>query len=157
QVEGAGPTIDLDGVRLGTAALGLPIPVDPGPHLVEARAGGKKPWSKRLTTRPASLLTIAVPALENAKTEPPSTVSVSASSPPSPLSLPSSAGPSRDVLPTTGSDHSAARRTAYILGATGSLFLLAGSYFGVRAKLAWDERNAHCQDGCDQTAVDAWE
>jgi len=38
-------SISLDGVSLGAAAIGDDLPVDPGPHHVEARAPGYKPYS----------------------------------------------------------------------------------------------------------------
>jgi PEGA domain len=38
--------ISLDGVSLGSSAIGDELPVDPGPHNVEARARGFKPFNK---------------------------------------------------------------------------------------------------------------
>jgi hypothetical protein len=37
-------TISLDGVVLGDAVLNLPLPADPGPHVVEASASGFRPF-----------------------------------------------------------------------------------------------------------------
>jgi tetratricopeptide (TPR) repeat protein len=40
-----GLEIVRDGVPLGRAAWGVPTPVDPGLHVVQARAPGKQPWA----------------------------------------------------------------------------------------------------------------
>jgi hypothetical protein len=39
-----GLELELDGTRIGSAARGVPTPVDPGVHLVEARAPGRQPF-----------------------------------------------------------------------------------------------------------------
>jgi hypothetical protein len=55
EVEGAeaipGFSVELDGVRLGTAAYGVPTPIDPGTHRVVAAAPGRKPWSYEVTVQ----------------------------------------------------------------------------------------------------------
>ncbi len=38
-------TLSLDGVSLGSSSIGIKLPLDPGPHTVEARAAGFKPFS----------------------------------------------------------------------------------------------------------------
>ncbi len=38
--------IEIDGVTLGQSSVGTPMPVDPGPHLVEATVGGSKGFSE---------------------------------------------------------------------------------------------------------------
>ena len=55
EVEGAealpGFSIELDGVRLGTAAYGVPTPIDSGTHRVVAAAPGRKSWSYEVTVQ----------------------------------------------------------------------------------------------------------
>jgi hypothetical protein len=41
-------TISLDGVSLGSSSVGSELPVDPGPHNIEAQARGFKPYSKTI-------------------------------------------------------------------------------------------------------------
>jgi hypothetical protein len=41
-------TISLDGVSLGSSSVGSELPVDPGPHNVEAQARGFKPYSQTI-------------------------------------------------------------------------------------------------------------
>jgi len=58
-------TLTLDGVGIGRAALGVPTPVDPGPHQVEAKAPGKKTWAKSVEMgAQADAQTVTIPPLE---------------------------------------------------------------------------------------------
>lgn len=74
-----GLIVKRDGVTLGDGALGTEIPVDPGPHTIEASAPGKREWSSTVTVGAAAdHKQITVPALEDepsaARTERPGTV-----------------------------------------------------------------------------------
>ncbi|HTQ03589.1 MAG TPA: hypothetical protein VMI54_07020 [Polyangiaceae bacterium] len=60
-----GLELSMDGVVVGVAALGVPTPLDPGPHTIEAKAPGKKPWSATVTIGAVSdQQTLVIPALE---------------------------------------------------------------------------------------------
>jgi hypothetical protein len=51
-VRGAGAEaaeIQLDGVALGASSVGVPVPLDPGPHSVSAKAPGALPFSQTVT------------------------------------------------------------------------------------------------------------
>jgi hypothetical protein len=62
-----GLVIKFDSRELSQAALGVQIPVDPGKHLLEASAPGKQSYSQTLETpAAATVLTVTVPALQNA-------------------------------------------------------------------------------------------
>lgn len=55
-----------DGVTLGPAAWGTTVPVDPGEHVVEARADGKKPWWVKISIgKTPTIKTVTVPILED--------------------------------------------------------------------------------------------
>src|SRR3954464_12979423 len=41
--------IQLDGVALGASSVGVPVPLDPGPHAVSAKAPGALPFSQTVT------------------------------------------------------------------------------------------------------------
>ena len=41
--------IQLDGVALGASSVGVPVPLDPGPHSVNAKAPGALPFSRTVT------------------------------------------------------------------------------------------------------------
>jgi serine/threonine-protein kinase len=69
----ADASIRVDDTTLGAASLGVPLPVEPGPHTVAATAPGKKPWSTTVTTAADGATTaVDVPSLEDAPA-PPST------------------------------------------------------------------------------------
>jgi hypothetical protein len=57
--------IQVDKVAVRRAAWGVPAPVDPGSHTVEARASGRKAWTKEITVGQEPVnVTVTVPALE---------------------------------------------------------------------------------------------
>ncbi|HEY4104244.1 MAG TPA: PEGA domain-containing protein [Polyangiaceae bacterium] len=41
--------IELDGVALGASSVGVPVPLDPGPHSVNAKAPGYEPFSQTVS------------------------------------------------------------------------------------------------------------
>jgi hypothetical protein len=59
--------IRLNGALIGAAARGVPAPVDPGTHVIEATAPGKKPWRQEFKiAAEADRKTVTVPVLEDA-------------------------------------------------------------------------------------------
>lgn len=54
--------VKRDGKALGPDALDVPVPVDPGVHVVEASALGREPWSTQVLVADGATLSIAVPA-----------------------------------------------------------------------------------------------
>lgn len=68
--EQPGLVVKRDGVALGKAAWGTPVPVDPGMHVVEATANGKKPWTTNVDATTDKNLEVVVPALEDAPAAP---------------------------------------------------------------------------------------
>jgi hypothetical protein len=59
-----GLEITLDGTPIGLAARGVPAPVDPGRHVVEAKAPGKQPFSQTLEIGAvADKQTVTIPTL----------------------------------------------------------------------------------------------
>jgi serine/threonine-protein kinase len=90
--------ISLDGHAIGRAAVGIPTPVDPGRHLVEARAPGKKPWSESVEVGPnADQKTVTVPALDHAPGSAPGTAPPAVTT--APLPPPLRPQPPRDEAP----------------------------------------------------------
>lgn len=45
-VDYPGLELEIDGARVGLAARGVPTPVDPGTHVIEARAPGRQPYKE---------------------------------------------------------------------------------------------------------------
>src|SRR6266542_1094605 len=55
--------VKRDGIALEPAALGTPVPVDPGKHVIEVSAPGKKKWTQTVDVRPAAQIAVRVPEL----------------------------------------------------------------------------------------------
>ncbi len=61
----AGLEVKLDGAVLGEASWGVATALDPGEHLIEAKALDRKPWSSKIRVAPGvPRATIAIPVLE---------------------------------------------------------------------------------------------
>lgn len=140
------PWVSLDGVRLGDAALDGPLPLDPGQHEVRFGADGRRVRTMVVDV-PGDAATVELKlAIEDLELEPrlqaPPRVSSSADRPQS--------------APAISWWRSAATRNA-LFGASASA-IAVGSYFGLRARSAWSERDRHCpKDRCDAQAVAASE
>src|SRR5208283_4381170 len=67
----AGLEIRLDGQPVAAGDVGLAIPVDPGVHVVEARAPGKGTWSGTASTADGAKTVITVPLLATVGAAPP--------------------------------------------------------------------------------------
>jgi len=62
-----GLEIRVDGALIGSAAWGVSAPVDPGKHLIQAEAPGKKPWSMEISIgTEADSKKVEIPALADA-------------------------------------------------------------------------------------------
>lgn len=64
-----GERIHQDGVALGRASWGVPIPVDPGVHTVTAEAKGRTSWKGTVTVAQGGAATLRVPPLSPAAVE----------------------------------------------------------------------------------------
>ncbi len=144
----AGLEVRRDGELVTVAQLGLELPVDPGPHTIEARAPGRKSWTTKVNVPPtANVVAVEVPALEAlpAPTEPPP--------PDGPPTAPPAVepGPSGRGLRTTG----------LVVGGGGIVVLGVATFLSFDAKSTYDasnKNNIHCQpnypkDTCDQTGL----
>jgi hypothetical protein len=105
------------------SSLGVPLPVDPGEHTIEASAPGYKTWTGKVTVGAnADQQSIAIGALEKG----PDTAAAGAG-----------AGSSNAAMDTTipeGSDGSKTRRTVgFVLAGVGVAALGAGAVFGILA------------------------
>lgn len=126
-----------DSTPVTSSELGVPVPVDPGPHEVRASAPGSKPWTKEVQVASGSQVTIDVPALEPDRTPPP----------PSP-------GDGKSATPDDDPG-----RVPRVLGITaaglGGGALIGGSIFGALAISANDDGEAKCrQKLCSQEGLD---
>lgn len=134
--------VKRDGVLLGRAQLGTPVPVDPGKHRVEATAQGRKPFSTTIDiTASSKTETVAIPELAPGPPVPmptyPGTPPVAGGGmyllPPQPFSPPQTRRRSRGMM-----------AGGIVLISLGALCATVGSLIAVA-----------CSDGgCTQTSTD---
>jgi tetratricopeptide (TPR) repeat protein len=122
-------TVALDGIGIGRAALGVPTPVDPGKHVVEARAPGKKPWSTSVALGAvADTQTVTIPPLEALPRPVVAPVPVSApppkpAAPPPPAAQPGDTGTERPVPTSVYVAGGATLALAAAASITGAVYL----------------------------------
>lgn len=105
-----GMVVKRGGAVLGSAALGVPLAVDPGEHAIEAAAPGHTPWSTTVVVEPGSPETVVViPAL------------VASGAPP----------PRLRPTPTTTDERDTLRLAGLVVGGAGLAVVVVGVAFGV--------------------------
>jgi serine/threonine-protein kinase len=168
-----GLVVKRDGIDVGTAEWGLPVPVDPGVHSVAASAPGRTPWTTtvQLPLGPTTQQ-VTVPLLETA--EPVAGADdaagpVDAAVPLDAARSVDTAQPSNAVAPAPAPESPAAatreeeapgntqRVLGLALGGLGLVGLGFGTYFSFHAKSTYDgaASSGHCQpnDQCDATGT----
>jgi hypothetical protein len=124
QVDGL--KVTRDGDSIDPAEFGVPIPVDPGPHVIQASAPGKQTWSKRIEVgAAASTLSVEVPKLVDGA----GAVSEPA---PVPAAEPKKSG-------------SGQRTLALVVGGVGVVGVALGAVFGLQASSSWDDAKSSCE------------
>lgn len=124
-----GLEIVRDGITVKDAELNVPIPVDPGRHVVEARAPGRRKWSLVVDTSSAGRdFLVEVPRLAAEGAAPAPGTPRDASAPPG----------------ETKSDGSAQRTIGLALGGVGIVGLGLATFFGVKAMGTNDDALAEC-------------
>ena len=132
--------ISRDGVVVDRAVLGTPIPVDPGFHVVEAVATGKKKWSVVIDVRPSSQMAVVIPVLE---------------AEPAGVARGDSPAKRDDIAPSRGAGNTQ-RIVAVGVGGLGVAGVVLGSIFGLDAKSTWAEAKSQCTSyphGCRDDGV----
>lgn len=122
KVEGAdtkGLVVKRDNVELGQAAWGTPVPVDAGPHVIEASAPGKKAFRTTVEIGTEKLREIVIPPLASGE--------------------PSPAGPGTD-----DPGFFTQKRIGLAVGGLGIVSVAVGSVFGIIAV----GKNADAKDNC---------
>lgn len=130
-------SIEVDGTPLAPAAWGTPLPIDPGQHVVRARAPGFQTFEQtfQIGSEPGVRQTLVLSPLQ------------AEAAAPSASAIESSGG-----VEDSGASEYPARTWGYVTGAAGLVALGVGSYFGFRAFSLWDERDEGCVGGCTQAA-----
>lgn len=134
----SGLAVTRSGAPLPEAAWGVGAPVDPGEHVVAARAPGHRPWEARVVIVDGESKSVTVPALEREITRP-------AAAPPPP-----------PVDDTPREDGSGRRHLALGAGGLGAVLVIVGASFGLKTFAKQRESDDHCPGGaCDARGVAA--
>jgi hypothetical protein len=121
---------------VGTPQWGVPIPVDPGEHVIKAAAPGHRPWSARVVAREgAPAVTISIPGLER-----------DASSPAN-VARAGTAPGEREHEPARASHGLGTQRTlALVAGGVGVAGVVVGAVFGLKSMSARDDADPYCDE-----------
>jgi hypothetical protein len=115
--------IRRDGQIIGRPGWGVPIPVDPGVHTVEATAAGRKPWQGQASVEGAA----AQASVE----------------PPPPIGAPAAESPAPSAAPPE--HHASAQRTiGLVTGGVGIAGLIVGASFGFIAQSDDNDAKKNC-------------
>jgi hypothetical protein len=129
--------VRIDDVVVGAGGLDVPLPLDPGRHVVTASAPGKMPWSREVQADAGGqLVAVPIPALGDAPSEAPSAPSAE---PPKPASAAPQPVASRGASPLA--------TAGLVTAAVGVVAIGIGAGFALSAKSKLDESNRQ-PDGC---------
>jgi hypothetical protein len=140
-----GLAVKRDGIAVGHAEFGLPIPVDPGDHVVEAIAPGKKAWSahvqvaaKQTDAHVTVLLVNDDAAATPAAGVPTGTGTTAGATTGAPATAPATAAPA-------SSDGTTQRTIGWTAVGVGGVGVVVGTIFGISAiSKASDAKNEGC-------------
>lgn len=138
QVEAKAPGLSVvrDGIAMDAAAWGVAVPVDPGPHVIEASAPGRVVWKSTVTVHEGpDAVTVAIPELAEAPI-------VELAAPPA-SALTSSSSVAELVTAPPEPRHRWSRPVV-IVGAIGAAALLAGAAFGIKFEIDNGQAEAIC-------------
>ncbi|HEY8076878.1 MAG TPA: hypothetical protein VIF62_22280 [Labilithrix sp.] len=159
----AGLEVKRDGVTVGSAAWGTPIPVDPGQHTIVADAPGRIQFETRVQSTEAKTSHVTI-TLAAAPVAPPA-VATPAPAPPSPepqptqLTYAEAPGPNqalRDAFPPPEQDDrgKAQRIVGWTAGGLGLASLAVSGAFGIVSLDKHNSSRSHCAgDVCDATGA----
>ena len=121
----AGLEVTRDGEKLPQAAWGVPVPVDPGDHMLGATAPGHEPWTIKTSVQAQSAkIEIAVPVLAVSATPPPQSAQPAPGAAPAPDATPARSG---GLFSGPGATQ---REIALVAGGLGVVGIGIGSVFG---------------------------
>ncbi len=143
------PGNKLDGFTLmqgdkpvDAALFNVPIPMDPGEHVIQASAPGHNSWQTTLkVAATAERQTLHIPPLQPVAVEP-----VAAPEPsPAPTPAPETERPLPPATAQDSSDGSGQRTLGVVVGGVGLVGIGVGAMFGLQAKDKDDEAAEFCE------------
>lgn len=151
--------VERDGFRLGSSAWGVPMPIDPGQHVVAVSAFGYKPWQTTVEVQGEGAAPfVDVPLLEKLPDAPeaaplPPPVAAAPAPQPAPVAAPQSPAVSaRPAKPAAapaakGSELPPTRVAAIAAAGVGVAGLGVGVYFLSKKSSTLTERDGICPSG----------
>jgi hypothetical protein len=151
--------IRRDGAAVPTSLWGLPTPIDPGGHVIEVSASGKRAQRLEVTPgAPGSTTKVVIPPLVDEPSSPPSAASATGgAAPPSPMpaalarpvQAPGASTQGSLVPAERGSGRSGLRVTGFVVGGIGAAALGAGVVFLALGKSQNEQALAACTAGAN--------
>jgi serine/threonine-protein kinase len=136
----------VDDTPLAPEELNQPLPVDAGRHTVRATTEGRRPFEATIDVPAGGAMIVDIPLQPSPR---PPAAPASGQAP--------ATAPTPIVLSDRATADSTQRVIAIAVGASGVAFLVAGTFFGLRAKSKLDESNDshHCDatNRCDATGL----
>lgn len=131
----------VDDVAVGSASLGVALPIDPGHHLIAASAPDKVSWSQAIETKADGATTnVTIPPLADAKSASPP--------PPTPAVMVTPQPATPAVTSETPPEHKTSRPLAgvgVVTAIVGGVVIVAGAGLGVVAN---SKANSSYDEGC---------
>jgi hypothetical protein len=159
----SGLEIRRDGVLVGAAQWGTPVPVDPGEHELVASAPGKRTLSQKVRAEAGKTANLELPALEDApnagtgSTAPPQSFGA-VSEPRSEPAAGSAAPKPSDLAQDNGTTGGAPSPFVYVLAGVGVVGVGVGATFALMAGSTNEDSKAECREDdpnrCNQAGVD---
>lgn len=151
-----GLEVRRDGVAIPRSQWGTAVPADPGSHLIEASAPGKKTFSTTAVLRGKRDTTAVVIALEPDPGKPAELPRPSETTTPAMTEANATPPLSSPVEPPESDSSSSKRTVGFVVGGVGVAALGAGAVFGVLALSKNSDAKSHCPNTpcTDSTGVD---
>ncbi len=144
-----------DGRRVEPAMLGVPIPVDPGKHVIMATEQGREVWSQTVeVSRDRTHVDLQVPPSTPARSAPPAAGS-SAPSGPTAAVVGSAPRPPPQVQAPPPASGKGQQIVAIGVGVLGVAGVGLGAYLATRAASSLNDVKAHCVSYPDQCTPEA--
>jgi hypothetical protein len=152
----AGLDVKRDGIAVGSASWGTPIPVDPGSHKISATATGKGTWETTIATAEGKVAHVAIP-----HDLPPAPIAAGAPGaligpqPDGPVTVATATSAATDFpAPVVEQNGSAQRTIGWVVAGVGVVGVGLGAGFGLSSIGKRNEARSHCVvDQCDADGV----